>query len=150
MSDLAHSPDAHSHDDHSHDDHKSHTGLYLTVTVTLCVLTLCSFLTTSDMWKFSDVAARIFMMAVSCCKAMLVILFFMHLKYEANWKYVLTIPAAMMSLFLVLMLVPDVGLRTRRYAEERLLNAADPTTDHHDAHGGSIEGDHTQGEHVEH
>ena len=34
-----------------------------------------------------------FMMAVSCTKAMLVILFFMHVKYEANWKYVLTIPA---------------------------------------------------------
>ena len=33
-----------------------------------------------------------FMMAVSCTKAMLVILFFMHVKYEANWKYVLTIP----------------------------------------------------------
>ncbi len=33
------------------------------------------------------------MMAVSCTKAMLVILFFMHVKYEANWKYVLTIPA---------------------------------------------------------
>ena len=32
------------------------------------------------------------MMAVSCTKAMLVILFFMHVKYEANWKYVLTIP----------------------------------------------------------
>ena len=51
------------------------------------------------------------MMAVSCTKAMLVILFFMHVKYEANWKYVLTIPAAFMSIFLILALVPDVGLR---------------------------------------
>ncbi len=34
------------------------------------------------------------MMAVSCTKAMLVILFFMHVLYEANWKFVLTIPAA--------------------------------------------------------
>ena len=53
------------------------------------------------------------MMAVSCTKAMLVILFFMHVKYEANWKYVLTIPAGMMSMFLMLMLVPDVGMRMR-------------------------------------
>ena len=51
------------------------------------------------------------MMAVSCVKTMLVVLFFMHLLWEANWKYVLTIPAAMMSLFLVIMLVPDVGCR---------------------------------------
>ena len=41
-----------------------------------------------------------FMMAVCCTKAMLVILFFMHVKYEANWKYVLTIPAGFMSIFL--------------------------------------------------
>ena len=53
------------------------------------------------------------MMAVSCAKSMLVILFFMHVKYEANWKYVLTIPAAMMSIFLMMMLVPDVGMRMR-------------------------------------
>ena len=41
----------------------------------------------------------------------LVILFFMHVKYEANWKYVLTIPASIMTMFLVVALVPDVGLR---------------------------------------
>ena len=51
------------------------------------------------------------MMAVSCTKAMLVILFFMHLKWEANWKWVLTIPATFMSMLLVFMLVPDVGWR---------------------------------------
>jgi cytochrome c oxidase subunit 4 len=65
-------------------------------------------------------------MAVSCTKAMLVILFFMHVKYEANWKYVLTIPAAMMSIFLLLMLVPDVGMRLRHASQERLLYSASP------------------------
>ena len=66
------------------------------------------------------------MMAVSCAKAMLVILFFMHMLWEANWKYVLTIPASMMSIFLLLMLVPDIGRRTDRYSEERWLHAAEP------------------------
>jgi hypothetical protein len=65
------------------------------------------------------------MMAVSCTKAMLVICFFMHLIWEANWKYVLTIPASLMSVFLVVALVPDVGQRTRYYAEERSLYASD-------------------------
>ena len=64
------------------------------------------------------------MMAVSCGKAMLVVMFFMHLKWEANWKYVLTIPAMMMSVFLVCMLIPDVGLRQKRYSEERIMHAA--------------------------
>ena len=60
------------------------------------------------------------MMAVSCTKAMLVILFFMHVKYEANWKYVLTIPAAFMAIFLMLMLgARRRHARTATYAEER-------------------------------
>ena len=53
-------------------------------------------------------------------------LFFMHLIWEANWKYVLTIPASIMSIFLLLMLFPDVLDRTRTYSEERWLHAAKP------------------------
>jgi cytochrome c oxidase subunit 4 len=64
------------------------------------------------------------MMAVSCTKAMLVILFFMHVWWEANWKYVLTIPAAMMALFLGIMLIPDVGMRNRMVSQERALHMA--------------------------
>jgi cytochrome c oxidase subunit 4 len=71
-----------------------------------------------------------FMMAVSCTKAMLVIMFFMHLLWEANWKWVLTVPASFMSLFLLLMLIPDVGMRQNtgyaRYSDERLYYAAEP------------------------
>jgi cytochrome c oxidase subunit 4 len=55
---------------------------------------------------------------------MLVILFFMHVWWEANWKYVLTIPAAMMAIFLGIMLVPDVGLRNRMVSQERALHMA--------------------------
>jgi cytochrome c oxidase subunit 4 len=62
---------------------------------------------------------------------MLVILFFMHVKYEANWKYVLTIPAAFMSLFLLFALVPDIGLRGRWLSEERQLYMAEPRDDAH-------------------
>lgn len=76
------------------------------------------------------------MMGVSCVKAMLVIMVFMHLMWEANWKYVLTIPAAMMSCFLVLMLIPDVGLRGNTYSEERTVYAADRDVVGHDEHGG--------------
>ena len=47
-------------------------------------------------------------------------------KYEANWKYVLTIPAAFMSIFLILMLIPDVGMRNRYASSERKLFMANP------------------------
>jgi cytochrome c oxidase subunit 4 len=115
------------------------SGKYIAVFLALCVLTGASFFTTSEYWPFKDTPTIgwAFMMAVSCTKAMLVILFFMHLMWEANWKYVLTIPAAMMSCFLVLMLVPDVGWRSRMYSEERLIYAAEAPVgvDHGEPHG---------------
>ncbi|MDH3718031.1 MAG: cytochrome C oxidase subunit IV family protein [Planctomycetota bacterium] len=123
---MSHSTDVTGgHGDAEHEQHGS-IGTYLAVFVALCILTGASFFTYSSYWPFSDHVAWAFMMAISCTKAMLVILFFMHLKYEANWKYVLTVPATFMSLFLVLMLVPDVGLRMRRASEERLRYMAVP------------------------
>lgn len=90
-------------------------------------------------------------MGVSCAKAMLVIMVFMHLTWEANWKYVLTIPAAMMSCFLVLMLIPDVGLRGNKYSEERMVYAADKDPVHIEADGhGDSHGADGHAEHGEH
>lgn len=118
----------HSHDSgHGHGAH-AHGGVhdlkkYGAIFVALCILSAMSFWTYSDFWPSAlDTAAvkRMFMMAVSCTKAMLVILFFMHLKYEASWKYVLTIPASFMSLFLVLALIPDIGSRVNGFRFELL------------------------------
>jgi caa(3)-type oxidase subunit IV len=132
---MSHTPSAHgehgSHAGHEHASH-DHGGLakYIYVFFALCFLTTLSFLTYSEYWPKSlgsHEVKRLFMMAVSCTKAMLVILFFMHVKYEANWKYVLTIPASMMSIFLMLALVPDIGARVNgmfgyggKYSTERL------------------------------
>ena len=111
---------------HDHEDHGG-LGTYLAVFGGLCVLTAMSYwIGNSNIKETMPSSAWAGMMAVSCGKAMLVILFFMHLKWEASWKYVLTIPAGMMSVFLVLMLVPDVGRRTIKYSEERWLYAAEP------------------------
>lgn len=93
---------------------------YLIVTAALVILSSASFFTTSDAWPFEAHVGWMFMMAVSCCKALLVILFFMHIKYEADWKYVLTVPASIMSLFMILALIPDVGMRINgRYKQSR-------------------------------
>ena len=114
-----------------HDADHGHGGLgtYLAVFVALCVLTTMSFFTYSAAWPWRDQpqVGWAFMMAVSCTKAMLVILCFMHVWWEANWKYVLTIPAAMMALFLLLMLVPDVGMRNRMVSQERVMHMARPS-----------------------
>ncbi len=117
------------HDSHDEINHGG-VGKYLIVFAALCVLTGASFFTYSSYWPFGKHVAWAFMMAVSCTKAMLVIMFFMHLLWEANWKWVLTVPASFMSLFLMLMLVPDIGWRQdngfARYSRDRLRFAADP------------------------
>jgi cytochrome c oxidase subunit IV len=151
MSDHSHQPapagsdphgaGAHGHDSHGHDVHGG-IAKYIYVFILLCFLTGCSFFTYSSYWPFPDQpqVGWTFMMAVSCTKAMLVILFFMHVKYEANWKYVLTIPAGFMSIFLTVMLVPDVGLRMHWYSSERELHAATPRPS--DAHGSAQDLEH--------
>ncbi|MEQ8785866.1 MAG: cytochrome C oxidase subunit IV family protein [Pirellulaceae bacterium] len=115
---------ADTHDaNHAHDDHGG-VGKYVVVFGLLCLLTAISFgISISPLMQTESIGWS-GMIAVSCGKAMLVILFFMHLKWEANWKYVLTVPASIMSIFLMLMLVPDIGLRTRHYNDPRLLHAA--------------------------
>jgi cytochrome c oxidase subunit 4 len=148
---AGHSHGGHAHgtggDHDSHGDHGSHgIAKYLYVFLALTVLTSASFFTYSDYWPYHDTPAVgwTFMMAVSCSKALLVMLFFMHLKYEASWKYVLTIPASVMAIFLMLALVPDVKWRFeqiaggRRASDERLLHSfqkwdADPAE--HEAAG---------------
>lgn len=124
----------HSHDAHGgHAAHEHHGGnaKYIYVFFALCFLTTLSFLTYSHWWRehFSVAESRMLMMAVSCTKALLVIMCFMHLWWEANWKFVLTIPAAFMSVFLLLMLVPDVGLRLHHASEERQFQMAQPKPD---------------------
>src|SRR5688572_22808350 len=64
-----------------HEHHGEHgVGKYVKVFLALCVLTLASFFTYSEAWPFHDRPAVgwAFMMAVSCTKALLVMLFFMH------------------------------------------------------------------------
>jgi cytochrome c oxidase subunit 4 len=114
----------------AHGDHHGHppggVGKYLAVFGGLLVLTMISYAVARSPIMETPSVGWAGMMAISCCKALLVILFFMHLRWEANWKYVLTIPASIMSIFLLLMLIPDIGRRTQMYSEERWLHAAEP------------------------
>lgn len=130
MANLSHDPAHQSFD--ATDPHSAEHGhggsirTYVMVALALVFLTACSYWTYTPFWPFGDNLAikRAWMMAVSCTKAMLVILFFMHLKWEANWKWILTVPASMMSLLLILALVPDVGRRMNYASRERLIYSA--------------------------
>ena len=92
------------HDTHD-DSHKSHNGVFITVFVMLCVLTGLSFWIANSHLMDNKYVGWGSMMAVSAAKAMLVILFFMHLWWEKTWKYVLTVPAFIMGVLLVMLLL---------------------------------------------
>lgn len=120
MSDQETQPDPND----EHDEH-DHGPIYIRVFVGLMICTGIStaigYLISQGMFEGKELIGWGIMLSVSCVKALLVISFFMHLKWERGmWKWVLTIPASIMSLFLILMLVPDIGRRTHYYSDERL------------------------------
>ena len=90
-------------DEHGHDEHHGGNLKYYIVFGMLCLLTVGSYVIGNNETLKGEMpqVAWALMMAVSCGKALLVMLCFMHLYWEANWKYVLTIPASIMSIFLV-------------------------------------------------
>ena len=145
MSDQSHD----AHGDGEHEDHGGY-GLYIQVALALVFLTAASYWTFTPLWPFGESVEikRLWMMAVSCSKASLVIMIFMHLWWEANWKWVLTVPASFMCVFLVLMLVPDVGMRVWNgysgYSRDRFIYAAEMpiAEESHDGHSAHSQGSH--------
>jgi cytochrome c oxidase subunit IV len=80
--------------------------VYLFVFGALCVFTLVSFLVNYILGIGSHVGMGI-IMAVAVCKASLVIMFFMHLKYEWMKLYFLIIPVAILGVMMMIVLMPD-------------------------------------------
>ena len=51
----------------------------------------------------------IIVLAVACAKAMFVMLYFMHLKFEGKWKFVLLAPTIVLAMAIPAALMPDIG-----------------------------------------
>ena len=98
---------------------------FVRVFVALCGLTLISVIIASVEIFPSKTATWLAFIAVACLKAGLVVSYFMHLRWEKSWKYILTIPASLLGLALAVSLLPDVGMRTQHYSQERLERAAE-------------------------
>jgi cytochrome c oxidase subunit 4 len=128
--DVANSDATEAEHEQPHGEHHGSMKLFVGVFILLLFLTTCSFLAANSFLMNTPSVGWAVMMSISCAKAALVICFFMHMLWEASWKFVLTIPASMMSIILVLMLVPDIGRRTHYYSESRWRYAAEPEQDH--------------------
>lgn len=98
---------------------KSHRGVFIVVFLMLCALTALSFWIANSHLMEDRMIGWMAMMGVSVAKAFLVVTFFMHLWWEKKWKYVLTIPAMLMAVLLVMLLVPDIADRVGTYSKTR-------------------------------
>lgn len=97
-----------SHDAHaSHDGHDTHHVNYLAIFFVLCICTALSV--AFDVLHMSKPVTIVLVLAVAIAKASCVMMFFMHLKFEGNWKFVLLAPTTILAIGLPLALFPDVG-----------------------------------------
>jgi cytochrome c oxidase subunit 4 len=134
--------------DTGHEEHEHGHVAYLMVFFALCVFTGISVL--ADIVHIPSEAVKIvIVMAVACAKATCVLLFFMHLKFEGNWKFILLAPTTILAIGLPIALMPDIA--TSYYIpdtqQKHDYEAVMAVHGHHegDGHHGE-EGQHSEGE----
>jgi cytochrome c oxidase subunit 4 len=99
-------------DAHGHGEHGPDLKLYLTVAAALAIFTASSFgfnyLVRADV--ISHTAGFVLILGVAVCKAVLVGMFFMHLKFDWPKLYFLISPIAILAVMMMLVLLPDIVL----------------------------------------
>lgn len=117
--------------DASHDHHHVKYGW---IFVALCVCTLLSVI--FDVVPMNRRVVAVAVLAVAVAKAQYVMRYFMHLKFEGAWKYVLLLPTAILAVGLPLALAPDIGLHY--YTPDiPQVRAASPAQEEPAGHGAS-------------
>src|SRR5436190_4906666 len=86
--------------------HGADVHVYLVIFGALCVFTLVSFLV-NFLLGIGSHAGMAIIMGVAVCKATLVGMFFMHLKYEWFKLYFLIVPVAVLGVMMMIVLMPD-------------------------------------------
>lgn len=102
--DPGHAP-AH-HD--AHDEHHPHVN-YWAIFGALCMLTVASVIADMLGGALGKALLALVVLTVACFKAMFVMLYFMHLKFEGKWKIVLLAPTTILALAIIAALMPDIG-----------------------------------------
>ena len=96
-------------DPHAEPAHAAPHANYLLVFVALCVCTALSVAT--DLVTFpSRLWLAVIVLAVATAKALFVVTYFMHLKFEGRWKFLLLTPTLILAVGLPLALLPDIGM----------------------------------------
>jgi cytochrome c oxidase subunit 4 len=91
-----------------HQDAESNVRVYLRVFLALLVLTVAEYF-------YAMLVQQHFLLlvtglvAMAAVKATLVGLFFMHVKFEGRWIYLVLVPAAFLVVALLVGIYPDIG-----------------------------------------
>jgi cytochrome c oxidase subunit 4 len=144
-----------SHDDHSvqishadHDSHDTHHVNYLAIFGVLCVCTALSVI--FDVIHINKALTIVLVLAIAVTKALSVMMFFMHLKFEGNWKYVLLAPTTILAIGLPLALYPDVGASYYTPTAPQVTSWADEISEYQEHHVAHAEDEnHAEPEHIE-
>lgn len=90
-----------------HDEHAHGHPNYFLIFAALCGFTIVSIV--ADVVDLSWGVKVVAVLAVATCKALCVMAYFMHLKFERAWKYVLLAPTTILALGVPLALMPDIA-----------------------------------------
>lgn len=132
--------------------HSPHVNSFA-IFIALCICTALSVV--FDVMELNGYAVAILVLAVAVAKAQFVMRYFMHLKFEGRWKYVLLLPTAILACGLPLALAPDIAMHYYDEDPEMALavdSDAQGGTDGDEAHPGAAADDHghahENGDHV--
>jgi len=90
-------------------DQQHHHVNYLGIFGALCVCTLASVgLDLIDL-RHSMLLLIALVLGVAVIKALFVMAYFMHLKFEGKWKWVLLMPTTILAVGIPLAMLPDIG-----------------------------------------
>ncbi len=125
------------HSEHSH----PHVN-YFSIFIILCVCTAISVV--FDLVHLPKSFLVFAVLAVAVAKASFVMTYFMHLKFEGNWKFIILMPTAILAIGLMIALAPDMamhyyrneGPQAKLHEKEVAAGLVDHTEDdHEDSHG---------------
>ena len=86
----------------------AHGKIYFGVFLALCLLTVLSVV--ADLLEFADRRVLVvIVLSVATAKASCVLLYFMHLRFELAWKYLLVGPTLVLAASLPLALLSDIS-----------------------------------------
>ena len=132
--------------------HKSHDKIYWLVFLALCVFTGLSFYadilpvkeagSESEGWSTPVIA--VIVLAIAVAKATCVMLYFMHLKWERGWKYVLLAPTTILAIGFPIALMPDIGFHYYHQVPPETMREA--SADHAGHAGHADHADHADGD----